>query len=195
MATKIDLQYIKNLINPDFFPGDQGVLVDSCSAAGEKAELLFQITRKEQKEYLLVRFDKDDVDIYPYFNDIAGYKKVSDYVLIVQNQENLLFFIIELKRGDAKVGPQLRATKLFVEFIINSIIRVNDGLSTNFFIGTIGVSLAKIEREREAKNMRKLKLRVTPCQFDNDNHMNYTKSKSFILSSVIEAAEYKMFND
>ena len=91
-----------------------------------------------------------------------------------------MFFIIELKRGDAKVGPQLRATKLFVEFIINSIIRVNDGLSTNFFIGTIGVSLAKIEREREAKNMRKLKLRVTPCQFDNDNHMNYTKSKSFI---------------
>ena len=43
--------------------------------------------------------------------------------------------------------------------------------------------------------MRKLKLRVTPCQFDNDNHMNYTKSKSFILNSVIEAAEYKMFND
>jgi len=69
-------------------------------------------------------FDVEGQDIFPFFQNKEGLKKVCDYILFYIHEDKTYVFICELKSKQQNVEKaamkQLRAAKIFVEFLVET---------------------------------------------------------------------------
>lgn len=81
--------------------------------------------------YTIYSFDKDGVDTFPFFNNRGerGLKKICDYILFAQAGDKLVILVIELKSGSGSSSKQLKASRVFVEYLINTAKRLSDSMS------------------------------------------------------------------
>jgi hypothetical protein len=67
-------------------------------------------------------FDVEGQDIFPFFQNKEGLKKVCDYILFYIHEDKTYIFLCELKSKQQNVEKaamkQLKAAKIFVEFLV-----------------------------------------------------------------------------
>lgn len=185
---------VTKLIKDDFLARDQLELVDDCSPdRNHYSKMSLQITAHASVTHRLYRFDLTGkkTELFPFFNDIEGLKRICDYIIICVKEKRLYVLCVELKRGGGASREQLEASKLLMKFVIDSAIRINEvpsEIGKQLFLGTIRVSKAAIDKARAAHNMPRPLLREPPLVF-KDKHLDYTRSNSFVLRLVLEAAD------
>ncbi len=83
-----------------------------------------KIDSKGIDRYCLYKFDPEILDLFPFFENKEGLKKICDYVMFVFHNDKTFVFVIELKSGGNQVSRQLEATELFMNFILKSAQRI-----------------------------------------------------------------------
>lgn len=118
---RLMLDVIASVIKSKFIPADQTKMVE-LNTKGRKGSMECKIYTKNE-ELLLCSFDErgNNYRHFPYFIQEEGMVSMCDYILFVEDTNNLFVFSIDLK--DSNNGPReqtLRA-KTFAKFIINRI--------------------------------------------------------------------------
>lgn len=83
---------------------------------------------KKTGPLFLAKFDKkrqNDVDIFPYFSNEKGVRKISDYLLFYKSNKKFYVFICELKSQRAKGSlKQVEASYVLSQFLVNTVSRM-----------------------------------------------------------------------
>lgn len=133
-------------------------------------------------DYLLYRYDPNEVELFPYFENQSGLKKICDYILFVEEKHNLFCLLIELKLGTESSRNQLIASECFVEFIISSAKRIGVGLTDN-------IKCIKIRISEERANRRKSQKQTTKnssLEYDVNNIINYDYITDFRIQQILD---------
>ena len=172
--SKLDI--IDEVLNNNYKPTDQSKLIEeNVNANGRRFVMNIPIINNHLP-FNLYRFDPDELDFFPYFSDLSGLKKISDYILFVEEHNYMYVFLIELKKGTASAKEQLKATEEFVKYVINSAKRIGKELDDNIAIRQIRISERKINRRKLNED----------GNFDYlDNYLDY-KYKNFYLKPLMQ---------
>lgn len=87
-----------------------------------KERATFKLLSNQISETCFFEFDKDDAEVYPFFEAKAGLRVKNDFILVHQRGNTVYIFLIELKSTNPTgYLTQLRAGKQFFQFIIDRI--------------------------------------------------------------------------
>lgn len=114
---------------------------------------VYSFDRKYTKE------DKTD-RLFPFYKKNEGAQTTCDYCIIGFNNGKLYVLLIELKKGDSSVLPQLKAGEQLAKFVINTINRMYDK-HLNPTIRYISI--------RGKNILIKPTTRIKPVAYDKDN--------------------------
>ena len=98
--------------------------------------------------------------LFPFYKKIEGAQTTCDYCIIGFNNGKLYVLLIELKKGDSSVLPQLKAGEQLAKFVINTINRMYDK-HLNPTIRYISI--------RGKNILIKPTTRIKPVAYDKDN--------------------------
>lgn len=122
---------------------------------------------------LIYSFDKDGVNLYPYFTEVIGLKSIADYVVFSQSSEGTPFVLVfELKKSKSPVY-QLLVTKTFCTFVMD---RINNACKTGFNAEIRMIGL--VENAKGSTNPRNLKY--------NDKKILTTSLRSLKLEDLLK---------
>lgn len=111
---------------------------------------------------------------FPFFSNSKGVNKRCDYIIFSEIQGKLFALIIELKAGTKGSMPQLNAGECFVDYVINTVNRVNNK------------SLAIEKRKISIRNFRtKRYTRVRDVKYDQHNHHTFQQT-TFRIHSFLK---------
>ncbi len=117
------LNILEEVIEREFIPANQDVMEESGTSGriGQMECHLSYDNRTEQT--LLCKFDKAENNkvLFPYFREVHGFLGMCDYILFVEDVDNLFVFMIDLKDSANSAKHQATYAQTFAEFIINRI--------------------------------------------------------------------------
>lgn len=115
------LDVIASVIKDKYIPADQTKMIE-LNTKGRKGSMACRICTKDE-EVLLCTFDErgNNYRHFPYFFQEEGMVCMCDYILFVEDANNLFVFSIDLKDSTSGPRQQTLRTKAFAEFIINRI--------------------------------------------------------------------------
>jgi hypothetical protein len=174
------LDVIRSLLCNSFIDKNSVLKEKGTTNKGGAFEMRRTIHNHRDLNYILFRFDPDKVNLFPYFNQLSGLKKICDYVMFVEEGSNLYILVIELKLGRESASRQLEASKCFIDFIMCSGKRIGMELADWYKIGRI-----RISEERSKKRNRHTKVR--PLHLDENGIINYDHSDCFRIKEVLDA--------
>jgi len=108
---------------------------------------------------------------FPFFSNTKGVKKRCDYIIFSELNGQLFALIIELKAGQQGAMPQLNAGECFVDYVIDTVNRVN---KTSLTIEKRKISIREFERKKKTK--------LKEIEYDQDNHHFFEQNKFRIVS-------------
>lgn len=108
---------------------------------------------------------------FPFFSNNQGVKKRCDYIIFSELKGQLFALIIELKAGQQGAMPQLNAGECFVDYVIDTVNRVN---KTTMTIEKRKISIREFERKKKTK--------LKEIEYDKDNHHFFEQKKFRIIS-------------
>ena len=125
------LSIIEEVIRAEFIPDDQTVMRED-DTHGKKGSMVCHISADSRSEQvLLCKFDKgeDNKSLFPYFNEVHGFLSMCDYIMFVEDTDNLFVFLIDLKDTSNSAKPQTMYAESFAAFILERIRAVKgDGI-------------------------------------------------------------------
>lgn len=122
---------------------------------------------------LIYSFDKDGVNLYPYFTEETGLNSIADYVIFSQSSDGTPFVLIfELKKSKSPVY-QLLVTKIFCTFMLD---RINKACKTGFNAEIRMIGL--VENAKGSTNPRNIKY--------NDKTILTTSLRSLKLEDLLK---------
>lgn len=172
-----NLAIINQIIEDKYKPLVQSSLIEEDKDAnGRSFKVEYPIVKRSPNiEFALYRFTVAD---FPYFKEIKTLKKMCDYILFVEENNNFSVFVIELKLSNDSAQKQLNAAKEFVEFVLKSAVRINMKID-NYTIKKIRICDSKVSiKNKNSKEEDKYK-------FDEDNYLDYQVSRSFLLEPLL----------
>ncbi len=119
---------------------------------------IFRMSRKivdKRLRYSLYKFDCDE-DVFPFFKDRSGIKKVCDYLMFVEESGHFFVLLIELKLGTKSAKQQLDAGECFANFLVSTVDRLNVEFSVNedcFHVRKIRVSESVSPKETSNRDL------------------------------------------
>lgn len=158
----------------DKFKDNSGSL---CEKDNDSRGRTFTMERKikdRDNEYELYKFDKDNIELFPYFSDVSNLKKMNDYVLIFDKKETINILLIELKKSSqSKYKEQLIAGECFVRFLIDSYNRTH----TDNTVKEENIKFKKIRIiDEKSNNKRKSKGK---CFEEKEGYCRHLNPKKF----------------
>lgn len=124
------IEIIKQVLTNGCRATDQlNVIEVNTDHRGNRVSMERRIVAGNNIRHVLYRFDPDSMALFPYFSDIAGLKKICDYILFAEEGQNCWCFLIELKIGKDSTHKQLIASEHFMRFVINSARRIGKEIS------------------------------------------------------------------
>lgn len=131
-----------------------------------------QIVLHGRGQRLIYSFDKDGVNLYPYFTEVTGLNSIADYVVFSQSSDGTPFVLVfELKKTKSPVY-QLLVTKMFCTFMLD---RINCACKTGFNAEIRMIGL--VENAKGSTNPRNLKY--------NDKKILTTSLRSLKLEDLL----------
>jgi len=159
------IKVIEEILHAKFRPKDQNQIIEeNTDNKGMKFRVSYPII-SGNLDYVLYRLNPDDVDVFPFFSQVSGLKKICDYILFVEESTYLYIFLIELKLSPISAKKQLLASKEFANFIINSSRRIGKVLNEPITIRMIRICDSKIKKRKT--NEEKV------IEYDNDMYCDY----------------------
>ncbi len=115
------LDIIRSVIKGKYVPEDQKYMAER-DTNGRLGSMRCQIDTNGE-EVLLCSFDERTNNYlhFPYFQQVHGMVSMSDYVLFVEDDKEMVAFSIDLKDSKDGPKPQTMRTQTFAEFIVNRI--------------------------------------------------------------------------
>lgn len=132
-------------------------------------------------ECTLYRIDPNQGDPFPFFRDKEsggpkGLKDICDYIMLVDYHDKLFILLIELKcRKNNHAKEQLEATKILIDYLIKSAIRVNMPIDN---------SCIKCRKVQLNAIMPKQRTQISNPEYDEDGYMGYPW-KNFYLKTLL----------
>lgn len=121
-------------------------------------------------ECTLYRIDPNNGDPFPFFQDKGkggpkGLKDICDYILLVDYNDKLYILLFELKKQkNDHAKKQLEATKVFIDYIVASAIRVQMPIDNNC------IKCRKIQLNEVIPKHR---TQIGEPEYDEDGYMAY----------------------
>lgn len=164
MMKMSNLDHISSVLHNDFLSNER-------SALEEKSAKMKININSSGCRFILYKYDKDlkrdyKGGLFPFFAKIKNVCCICDYILFAEFKNKLFVLIIELKKGKEPTLPQLKAAKNFVDYIINTINRVN-GISIEPEIRLISIHEYK---------MPKRSIKDRGISYDDDRHCQFNQS-------------------
>lgn len=157
---------------------DSTILIEKGKSNGIAFEMKRKIYCRRDIHYLLFRYNTDKIELFPYFSKVSGLKKMCDYLLFVEEGQNLYICLIELKFGTESATNQLNASECFATFLLNTAQRIGITLTPNIYMRKIRISEERAKkRNRPTKNQD-----LTP---DENGIINYDHSDIFRIETVL----------
>ena len=170
-----NIEIINEILEKKYLSTDQKHIIEKDKdCKGKTFQMKFEIVKSTGIEYKLYRFESKD---FPFFNDVAGLKKMCDFILFAEEKNYLHIFLIELKLSPESAKKQLDAANEFADFILKSSKRI--GQEINHF------SIKKIRICQKFVSKRNKFALENNYEFDKDNFLNY-KLNSFHLSYLMQ---------
>ena len=133
-----DIDYIDWILNSDLLLNKDGLtMIEPADADNEEHTVSVKCASNAIKDMKLYSFNTAETrpeKLLPFFNQRREDPKApkdlnrfSDYVLLVQHDDGLFVFIIEMKRGrheDAE--KQIHASESFFDYVLQSAMRIKD---------------------------------------------------------------------
>nr|WP_325289726.1 hypothetical protein [uncultured Bacteroides sp.] len=136
----IDISRIKDILVDKYMASDQtSVQERNKDARGKEFVMKRDVVGHSSIEYVIYRFDPDKVDLFPYFKEIKGLRKICDYLIFAEDSSRLFAFIVELKKHQGSPRPQLELSECFVRFILEKANKVGRGIEKELHIRKIGL--------------------------------------------------------
>ena len=127
--------------------------------------------------YCLYRYNPNECDIFPYFSQVSGLKKICDYILFAEEGLYLYVFIIEMKKSSKSARKQLLASKLFIEYIVNSAKRIGKEIDDKIALRLIRICDNKVTKKRGKRE-------EDVIQFDDEGYCDYSY-RNFRLKNLM----------
>lgn len=115
------LDIISSVLEAQYISVDQNFMVET-NTGGKCGSMQCQIDTKNE-ETLLCKFDQsgNNHKLFPYFKEVHGMVSMCDYILFVEDNNELVAFSIDLKDTIISPKQQTLIAKTFAEFIVNRI--------------------------------------------------------------------------
>lgn len=170
-----NIKIIDSIIDDSNLFDNQNYIIEKDNdKRGESFEMEFRIIKSNGIEYKLYRFEKKD---FPFFKDVAGLKKMCDFILFAEEKNHLHIFLIELKLSPDSAKKQLDAASEFAHFLLKSSKRIGKEI-TNF-------SIKKIRICQKVVNKRKKLALENNFEFDKNDFLDY-KLNTIHLSNLMQ---------
>lgn len=164
------LNIINEILNSRFKSANQNALIEEdFDNRGKPFAINYSII-SSNISYCLYRYNPKECDIFPYFSQVSGLKKICDYILFAEEGEYLYVFIIEMKKSNSSARKQLLASKTFIEYIVNSARRIGKEIDDNIAMRLIRICDNKLTKKRSKRE-------EDVIQFDNEGYCDYSYSK------------------
>jgi hypothetical protein len=164
--TMSNLETIKEVLNDKYLMSQNYLSETNKNSKGNKFEQKYTIVNETIK-YNLYRFESNKEDLFPFFSNKSGLKKLCDYILFAEEGNILYVFLIELKLGIDNARPQLLASKEFVEYVVKSSNRTGKTLTNEIHYRLIRISDKKVSKgKRNPKEQSNI-------EYDEDNYCDY----------------------
>lgn len=142
------LDVIREILNEKFLSKNQLALVENDrDNRGRIFSMTYPIIHGRM-DYSLYRYHINDEDVFPYFNEIGGLKKMCDYILFAEEENYLYVFLIELKLGTISARKQLDSAKEFVNYIINTANRIGKEIDERVAYRKVRICHKKIKKRK-----------------------------------------------
>ena len=121
------LDAIQQAIKAEFIPENQYDMVAN-NTNGKRGTMSCHICASKSEEILLMSFDKegDNCKLFPYFQEKQGLVSMCDYILFVEDNNNMFVFVIEMKDTSHSSKRQTMISQPFAEFLVNRIEAISD---------------------------------------------------------------------
>lgn len=173
------LENLKKILENKYIDSSNILVEKNKTSKGVEFKMERKIISHNDIKYLIFRYDPDKVDIFPYFNQISGLKKICDYFMFVEEGQNFYAILIELKLGIDSAKKQLEASDEFIKFLIKSSERVGLPNLTNFNIIKVRLSEERSKKRNRTTKQKKL-------QMDENRIINYDHSDVFRIMEVLD---------
>lgn len=145
-----ELEKISKILSDKFKKEDTFLFEENTDNNNKIFKMKREISSKNVN-YLLFRYDLNEYDFIPFFNDTGNLKKFCDYILFVEEVINkkqyLNICLIELKLGNDNTNAkkQLEASKVFIDYVFKSAERIGYEI-VNYKILKIIISESKANK-------------------------------------------------
>lgn len=118
----MNIDIIKKVIDNRFLSFDQTSLIEDRSMDSKKS-FVAKCKIKESKDFKTELYKFDTEDVFPFFSNRKGYKRMSDYLLFAEKNDIVYVISIELKKTTRSGSPkqQLVLTENFAKFLLERI--------------------------------------------------------------------------
>jgi hypothetical protein len=142
MVNNSQLYKIKSLFLDCFQSDDQSKIVeDSVDNNGKRFHMERSVLGHHSLDYVIYRFDPSRTDLFPYFADIRHMKKICDYVIFIENDEEIFVLLFELKRGSSSSPKrQLEMSESFFQFVFKRAALAGVEIEKEIQIRKIGIT-------------------------------------------------------
>lgn len=149
-SNKID--FIKSILSERFIDPVQDKLIENKGGEIINPFVMERqiVSHHDINQYVLYRFDPDGGDVFPFFNNTPGLKKICDYILFAEYGQNLFILLIEMKHGNKSPHKQLESSMCFINYILATAERIDYKID-NFHIRKIRICEQK-SKKRQTKS-------------------------------------------
>lgn len=149
MEMNNEIDKINYIIETKFLCEDKTVILESSlNSKGNRFYMKRNIVGHKSLVYEIYRFDPDNNNLFPYFSDIRGLKKICDYVIFVEDSKSLFIFLIELKKKSGSPERQLNISEDFIMFILNRAKSINCEINKSINIRKLGIKDSQMSQKR-----------------------------------------------
>jgi len=129
--------------------------------------------------HLACRFDVEN-DLFPYFQNKEGYKKMCDYIVFAENAAKVYVFLVELKNSQESPQRQLVISKPFAEFLMSRIKKVDNLPHKEIVYRMIGI------KQRARASKKTTKGFINDYLYDSDGYLLLPRNDFMDLCKLID---------
>jgi hypothetical protein len=177
LKKKSKLKIISDVLHPAFLAKDQHIIFEeNTDHKGRKFRQEHEIA-DGRLDYKLYRYNREEVEIFPFFSDQSALKQFCDYILFAEQKDYLYILLFELKlSNNESAKPQLEAAQEFVQYLIASIRRIGMELDDKIVIRKLRICDRFV-------NKKKTRTEIV-INYDGDSYCDYTYKKIRLLSLI-----------
>lgn len=150
------LDIVNSVINQEFLAVNQDKIIESYIDGDGNAAVTECIINDDDSNiaHSIYRFDTSgNRDIFPFFQDRKGYKRMCDNIVLCETPTCLFIFAVELKDTASSPQQQLELSEQFLNFLTNRMKFIEDGFTKTVEIRKIGIKKRARFKTGELKDM------------------------------------------